>query len=147
MQKMRIVEVMAAGLLVVQVALSVLIFARGGIIPVHWNFVGEVDRQGHVTEIVVLLLLSVGTYAMMRFLQKHPQYYNFPYALTDDRLGREKMGDMMAWVNLLTMALFTAIDIAVYAHSNIPIYALPLIVISMIWIIVRYWRKIRKLKA
>lgn len=83
------------------------------IIPVHYNFHGEVDRMGSKNEIFFTLPVVVILYIGFFILAKYPQIYNYIVKITDE--NREVQYNMAATLirilNIEIVAMFTYVQL------------------------------------
>jgi uncharacterized membrane protein len=52
-------------------------------VPAHFNGFGEVDRWGSKWELIILPIISIFLLLMMQFLEKHPEWHNYPARLNE----------------------------------------------------------------
>ena len=57
-------------------------------VPAHFNLAGEVDNYGSKWMVVLLPLISVGMFALLEFLERHPEWHNYPPRLNEDNAIR-----------------------------------------------------------
>ena len=83
------------------------------IVPTHYNIHGEIDKYGSKMIIVAfslfLLTTNAVTYVLIKFLNKYPDSFNFPVAVTEQNAFflYKTATRMVRWVNLLVCLLFT----------------------------------------
>jgi uncharacterized membrane protein len=85
------------------------------IIPIHFNFKGEVDRYGNKAELFVLPILSSIVTISFYYLNKVPHIFNYMVEITKENAEIEyrKATRMLRWVNLGSSLLILFIIIAV----------------------------------
>ena len=82
----------------------------GGILPMHYNIAGDVNREGSVTEagitLVVVGFLTIG----LVVLSHYPRIFNYPTMLTEDNVQRlyKTAVQMVIWI-AIGSALLTVV--------------------------------------
>lgn len=57
-------------------------------IPAHFNISGEVDRYGSPFMLLLLTMIGVGLWALLGFLERHPEWHNYPARLNETNAAR-----------------------------------------------------------
>lgn len=52
-------------------------------VPMHFNFQGEVNRYGSKFEMLILPIISVGTFILLQVLENKPHLHNYPERLNE----------------------------------------------------------------
>lgn len=82
--------------IILVIALIVVTFIYWGkasdIVPIHYNFKGEVDAYGSKNTIFILLLIVIIIYLGLTILSKYPQIYN--YCIEINPRNKEKQYSM-----------------------------------------------------
>ncbi|WP_432354293.1 DUF1648 domain-containing protein [Sporosarcina sp. A2] len=52
-------------------------------VPIHLNGLGEVDNYGSKWTLLLLLFISIGLFAFLEFLERHPEWHNYPSRLNE----------------------------------------------------------------
>ena len=52
-------------------------------VPAHFNGAGEVDRYGSKWMLLLLPLIGMGMFGILDFLERHPQWHNYPQRLNE----------------------------------------------------------------
>lgn len=50
-------------------------------VPAHFNFAGEVDSYGSKWMLILLPLIGIGMFALLEFMERHPEWHNYPKRL------------------------------------------------------------------
>lgn len=88
----------------------------GETLPMHWNANGEVDRYGSSWELLIIVGLAIFIYALLRLLEKHPEWGNTAvrdevkaqgYAMVSNYLGN--LNVILAVVMIYVMLTVTTI--------------------------------------
>ncbi len=107
-------------------------------IPAHYNALGEIDRWGNKSELILLPVISVMLYLLLTVVCFFPSIWNVPTAITD------KNRDFV-YSNLLTMILLLkAFILVIFSYLNfnsmqtkaLPIFFLPLLLFIIFGIII-----------
>jgi uncharacterized membrane protein len=87
-------------------------------IPVHFDGMGNPNGWGSSQSLPLLPLIAIGVYLLLTMVSRFPAYFNYPVKVTEE--NRERLQsltiEMLAWVRLEVVLLFTAIQsISVFA--------------------------------
>ena len=52
-------------------------------VPIHFNGAGEVDNYGSKWSLLLVPMISVGLFALLEFLERHPEWHNYPGRLNE----------------------------------------------------------------
>lgn len=52
-------------------------------VPIHFNALGEVDNYGSKWVLLLVPMISVGLFALLEFLERHPEWHNYPRRLNE----------------------------------------------------------------
>ncbi|MFK7935909.1 MAG: DUF1648 domain-containing protein [Saprospiraceae bacterium] len=103
-------------------------------IPIHFNFKGEADNYG--SKIMIWLLPVIGTaiYALLNWLSKHPEKYNYPVELHEGNAHFQYQNSvrMMCVMNaVLTMTfaylVYLTIQMAQGNRTDLGTWTLPIL--------------------
>lgn len=57
-------------------------------VPIHFNGAGEVDNFGSKWVLLLLPMISAGLFALLGFLERHPEWHNYPVRLNGTNAPR-----------------------------------------------------------
>lgn len=88
------------------------------IIPIHFNFKGEVDGYGNKMFLFLFPLISIIIYTSMTWLEKKPHIYNYPKKITKENFHREYMKavKLMRWIKFLSISIFLFAILEIIVH-------------------------------
>lgn len=88
------------------------------IIPIHFNFRGEVDGYGDKIFLLLFPLISIIIYTSMTWLEKKPHIYNYPKKITKENFQREyiKAVKLMRWIKFLSVSIFLFAILEIIVH-------------------------------
>ena len=107
-------------------------------IPGHYNALGEIDRWGNKSELLLLPIISIMLYLLLTVVCFFPSIWNVPTQITDKNRK-------FVYSNLLTMMILLKASILItffYLNYNsmqakaLPIYFLPIFIIVIFGIII-----------
>lgn len=77
-------------------------------IPIHYNVNGEADGFGPKGTIWLLVIIGGILSLALYYLNRHPQIFNYPIAITDENRTRlyNKAQGLISRMNLLTIVIF-----------------------------------------
>ena len=52
-------------------------------VPMHFNGAGEVDNYGSKWSLLLLPMISVGLFTLLEFLERHPEWHNYPRRINE----------------------------------------------------------------
>jgi uncharacterized membrane protein len=86
----KIIE-LAAGIGILAVIFILLLYrpAIPDIIPRHFNGAGNPDAWGDKGLLSALLAIPIAIYLAITLLSRFPQFYNYPFALTEENVERQ----------------------------------------------------------
>lgn len=137
----RIVNRLSAMLLAVQSVLAVVVLTGRDIIPIHWNLSGEVDRYGASGNVIVMLVISAFVFAVMLYLERHPEHCNFPCRVKDEEQAYRLMSSLVSLINLCVMVIMTFILLSTYIGPSMPIW--PVFIPAVLLVILSVYSAIR----
>ena len=120
----RLIEGVAAGLLVVHFAYLALTYAAlPAMVPTHFDFAGEADALGPKSNVWSTWFVSLGLYALLTgvtFVPLSSPLWNLPVSFKGDASGRAErlVGEMMAWFKVLTAAIFFVVSWAMVRTAH-----------------------------
>ena len=102
------------------------------IVPIHFNFKGEIDSYGSKNTLFILLPIAIIIYIGLAILSKYPEVCNYRIEITPR--NKEKQYSMASTfirimnVEILTLVLFIQISIAISMNNgkSISIVFLPI---------------------
>jgi uncharacterized membrane protein len=81
-------------------------------IPKHFGISGEPDGWGDKSNLLVLLLVGAGLYALLTLLSFFPQWGNYPWEITEENAPRQYRitRSMLCWLKMELVWLFAYIE-------------------------------------
>lgn len=116
-------------------------------IPIHFNFIGDVDSYGDKIFLLVLPLISLFIFLPLNWLKNKPHLFNYTKKITEENYKYEyiKAFKLVSWVLLITVSMFFVAVIEViteffnYNESiNIPFIILILLILSIFYKMFKY---------
>ncbi len=82
-------------------------------VPIHFNGSGEVDGYGSKWVLLLMPMIGVGMLALLGFLERHPEWHNYPQRLSEDNALRfyTHSRTMLNRVKNVTLVLFAQIQV------------------------------------
>lgn len=83
-----------------------------GKVPMHMNFLGQVDNSGPKGLVVFFPIFVLGVYFLFAFLCKHPDKMNYPWPITEENAGRmyQLSISLLTWLRAEVIWLFFLIQ-------------------------------------
>lgn len=83
------------------------------IIPIHYNFHGEIDAYGSKNMLFFLLSIVVMLYIGLYVLARYPQVYNYAIRITDENKERQynMASTLIRVLNIELVSIFTYIQL------------------------------------
>ena len=70
------------------IGISIYVFMSYGklpdTIPMHYNFMGEIDRYADKSEIFILLVIAIGMHSLIGVIEGFPSLWNTGIKITED---------------------------------------------------------------
>lgn len=104
-------------LLLIQAVLAIAVVESGKTIPIHWNLHGEIDAYGQSYNALFIVICNVLSYAILRWLSKHPEACNYPRPFKDKEKAYANVSTMLNWVAFYLCAVFLYITIGIVYHK------------------------------
>lgn len=122
------------------------------IVPIHFNFRGEIDAYGSKNTVFILLPIAIIIYIGLSILSKHPEVCNYCIEINDK--NKEKQYSMASTfikimnVEILTLVLCIqiSIDTSMNNGKSISIVFLPIALIILVGSMIVYIYKSVKFK-
>lgn len=90
------------------------------IVPIHFNFKGEIDSYGSKNTLFILLPIAIIIYIGLAILSKYPEVYNYCIEINDK--NKEKQYSMASTfiriINVEMLAIFFYIQISMAISMN-----------------------------
>lgn len=105
-----------------------------GDIVLHYNFAGEADWHGSRWAVIALPLVSLGLYALLRYYERHPEKYNFPFSLRNREKVYSVLNAYNRWLGLLLSALLLYITLCASGYlllNLLVVYAVLIVIVVM----------------
>lgn len=106
-------------------------------VPAHYNAAGEIDRWGSKWELVILPGIGTFILILMTFLEKHPEWHNYPARLNESNakqfyLYSRKMLNQMKNIclGIFAILLLESVSIAMEWREGFGPWLLPIIIIG-----------------
>lgn len=116
------------------------------IIPMHYDFFGNINRWGNKSELIILVLIMYISYILMTVIEKYPKAWNTGVKITEDNKDR-------VYVVLLKLLITTKfIMICIFGYSllnaifDITILFIPIFILILFGNIVYWYMKLLKAK-
>lgn len=95
-------------------------------IPMHQNFMGEIDRYGSKSEIFILVLVAFGLHSIIGIVENYPQLWNTGIKLTEENKERvySLLRAMVKTVKYLVSAIFITMILFTLNLKVMPVYCL-----------------------
>jgi uncharacterized membrane protein len=106
------VEIFALLLVVATIVLYVIYWVKAPeVVPLHYNIYGQADRYASKSALLILPIMSILLYVGLTILNKYPQIFNFPNAVTSQNVAYlyTTATRMVRWLKLLICLLFACI--------------------------------------
>lgn len=115
-------------------------------IPMHFNFIGEVDSWGPKESILILLGVSILIYVLNTGTQRIPHKFNYIVQITEDNAEKQYQMSvrMMSILNLETMILFAYIHWVIIENIKMNPYIMIIFFILVFSTLFLYILKSRK---
>lgn len=120
------------GLFLCQIVFSILILKTEEAIPTHWNFAGQIDAYSSAPTILLLPLISLSVWGLLWFAKSHPQYWNLPPKVKEDKKVREVVIEMFNVMLMLIMIIMTNICYCAWKRCQLKYIWLEVVLISII---------------
>ena len=105
-----------------------------GQIPGHYNVMGEVDRWGSKSEIIVLPIMSALLYTFLTVMCFLPQAWGVPVKITD--LNREAVysctRSLLIFIKIEILGIFFYLTYYMATALSLPAYFIPVILLVLI---------------
>lgn len=114
------------------------------LIPLHFNFKGDVDSEGGKNNIFILPVISAVMYLFITFIQRFPHTFNYPVKITEENASFQYhiALKLLRYLKLLIILEFGLITAAIasgkYNSYLNPVYTMILFLICMATLIIRY---------
>ncbi|MBM7713429.1 putative membrane protein [Bacillus thermophilus] len=122
-------------------------------VPAHYNALGEVDRWGSKSKLLILPGMGAFIIVFMRFFEKRPELHNYPERLNESNakqfyLLSRKMVNQIKNICLIIFVLITfeSVSIALGWSGEFGVWFLPVAVILLLTPIAAGLLKQRKIK-
>jgi uncharacterized membrane protein len=103
-------------------------------IPAHYNIMGEVDRWGSKSEIIILPIMSTLLYALLTTLTFLPKTWGLPIKITD--LNREAVysctRSLLIFMKIEILGMFFYITYFMVVAQALPVAFVPLLLLIVI---------------
>ena len=110
----RLIKVLIYLSLIAQMVLTCLIICTKDIVPLHWNYKGDVDSMGSPYMMLVLLVVSVGIVVLLENLKRKPELNRLPANIKDYELAYNYTIKMLDYIELIITLIMTYICVSVY---------------------------------
>lgn len=112
----KILDIMGIVIVIVLIGMTFINWGKSpDIVPIHYNFRGEVDGYGSKNTLFILLPIAIITYMGLAILSKYPEIYN--YAVEINPRNKEKQYSMASTfiriINIETLGIFFYIQIVI----------------------------------
>ncbi|WP_282935299.1 DUF1648 domain-containing protein [Paenibacillus sp. RC67] len=108
-------------------------------IPSHFNALGEADRWGGKSSLLLLPSIGVILFVGLTILRKYPQLFNYPREVTPDNAVRQYSNALLllSWLKFEIMILFSYIEWSMIrsaggAMNSLGIWFLPVVLIIVL---------------
>jgi hypothetical protein len=119
-------------------------------VPTHFNAAGNPDAYGSRSMLLVLLLASLGIFALLTVASALPRFLNYPARVTEENRARmEPLAlDMLAWLKLAVVCLigyiaWGTIQVAMGRMSGLSFWFLPATLAAVFGITLYYIFRMR----
>lgn len=124
----------ALAITVLTTAAGIVGIAKGGILPMHWNINGEVDRWGSKWELFIPMGIAIAMYLLFWFLEKHPEYSNMNLRKEAKEKGKAMLSNNYAILNIIISILMLYVMLTI--TKVLPLT--PIVPLLMVVILVGY---------
>ena len=82
-------------------------------IPGHYNALGEVNRWGNKSELIVLPIISVVMYGLITLIERYPQVWNTGVRITEENRAQvyRLLKSLIAVVKMFTLLVFASLTV------------------------------------
>ncbi|WJY26240.1 MULTISPECIES: DUF1648 domain-containing protein [Sporosarcina] len=82
-------------------------------VPIHFNGAGEADGYGSKWILMLMPLLGIGLFALLGFLERHPEWHNYLKPVTEENAERLYTASrtLLNRIKNLTLVLFAQIQL------------------------------------
>ncbi|QAT41835.1 DUF1648 domain-containing protein [Aminipila luticellarii] len=117
-------------------------------IPGHYNARDVVDRWGDKSELLILAMLGWGLYLGMAVIEKFPSIWNTGVAVTEKNKEAVYgiLKNMLSTLKLVTVTIFVFLTMNSALSNHLPVWFLPLVLISTFGPIIFFSIQLRKVK-
>jgi uncharacterized membrane protein len=115
-------------------------------IPGHYNAVGEIDRWGDKSELIVLPIVSWLMYGLITLIERYPQIWNTGVRVTEENRTEvyRLLKSLIAVVKMFVLLMFGSLSVISSLGLNLPMwYLLAFLVVlfgTIVYFIVRLTR-------
>lgn len=141
----RLLKLISVLLIVGQGIITMLILVNKSTIPTHWGITGDVDSTGSRYVSLLLVVISIACYLSFCFLDKHPEWHNYPKKFVD-RAQANMYLSRFAWMTLTgSLLLFSYLNIMMYLGGNLNLWIVAAIFLLTIAGVVKCITKLNKI--
>lgn len=118
-------------------------------IPAHYNAMGEIDRWGSKTEILIMPIIGIFLYVLLTTVSFFPGLWNVPVQITEENkeVVYQHTRNLLIFLKVEMIAVFFYITYYMATIQPLPITFLPVFMIILFFPIVYYMVRIRRLKT
>lgn len=127
------------------------LYSLPDLIPVHFNFKGEIDRQGSKNNLLILPLLGTAIFIILSLLVRYPHKFNYAVPITEENAAKQYANAilMMRWLLAAVMIILFSLVLGTIlvvqkVNLNISYILLPLLlgllIVPMFVFIVRSFK-------
>ena len=95
-------------------------------IPGHYNALGEVNRWGNKSELIVLPIISVVMYGLITLIERYPQVWNTGVRVTEENRAQvyRLLKSLIAVVKMFTLLVFASLTVISSLSLKLPMWYL-----------------------
>ena len=93
-------------------------------IPGHYNALGEVNRWGSKSELIILPIISVVIYGMITLIERFPQIWNTGVKITEENrtVVYRLLKSLIAVVKMFVLLMFASLTVISSLRLNLPVW-------------------------
>lgn len=119
-----------------QIVMAVMVLIGRDAVPLHWDISGEIDAVGGAAAVLPLLAFSLGSFIVLKWLERHPEKCNYPRPPRNIRKAYSLMTALVSFVNCCIAAICLFVIYGMYMPSvniNLIWVAILVMVVGCVW--------------
>lgn len=110
------------------------------IIPMHYDFLGNPNRWGNKSELIILIVIMSLMYIIMTVVEKYPKYWNTGVKITEENKDRVYpiLLHLLTTTKFIMMCIFTYISVNTIGEVKIHALFVPIFIL-VLFVNLIYW--------